>query len=58
MRETILRAVREEKLVVILRGVAQEKLIPLAEAMWRGGVRLLEVTYDASGKTLPANWND
>lgn len=54
MRETILRAVREEKLVVILRGVAQEKLIPLAEAMWRGGVRLLEVTYDASGKTPDA----
>ena len=51
MRETILRAVREEKLVVILRGVAQDKLIPLAEAMWQGGVRLLEVTYDASGKT-------
>lgn len=51
MRETILRAVREEKLVVILRGVPKDKLIPLAEAMWQGGVRLLEVTYDASGKT-------
>ena len=54
MRETILRAVREEKLVVILRGVAQDKIIPLAEAMWQGGVRLLEVTYDASGKTPDA----
>ena len=33
-----------------MRGVEKEKLIPLAEAMYVGGIRLLEVTYSANGK--------
>ena len=41
----------KEKIVVIVRGVEKEKLIPLAEAMYNGGIRLLEITYDATGKT-------
>ena len=49
MRNDIIRAVSEEKLVVIVRGVAKDKLIPLAEAMYSGGVRLLEITYSANG---------
>lgn len=28
----------------------KEKLIPLAEAMYQGGIRLLEITYSANGK--------
>ncbi len=48
MREEIIEAVKKEKLVVIVRGVEQEKLIPLAEAMYAGGVRLLEITYSAN----------
>lgn len=49
MRNNIIKAVSEEKLVVIVRGVARDKLVPLAEAMYRGGVRLLEITYSANG---------
>ncbi len=49
MRNEIIRAVSEEKLVVIVRGVARDKLIPLADAMYSGGVRLLEFTYSANG---------
>ena len=41
----------KNKIVVIVRGVAKEKLIPLVEAMYQGGIRLVECTYDASGKT-------
>ena len=33
-----------------MRGVESKKLIPLAEAMYKGGIRLLEVTFDATGK--------
>lgn len=47
MREQILGAVSAEKLIVIVRGIEREKLIPLAEAMYEGGVRLLELTYSA-----------
>ncbi len=49
MRNEIIRAVSEEKLVVIVRGVARDKLIPLTEAMYAGGVSLLEITYSANG---------
>lgn len=50
MREQVIQAVEKEKLIVIVRGVEREKLIPLAEAMYQGGIRLLEVTYSANGK--------
>ena len=49
MREQVIQTIEKEKLVVIVRGVAKEKLIPLAEAMYDGGIRLLEITYDAKG---------
>ena len=50
MREQIIQTVEKEKLIVIVRGVETEKLLPLAEAMYEGGIRLLEVTYSANGK--------
>jgi len=50
MRDRIIESVLAEKLIVIVRGVEKSKLIPLAEAMYEGGIRLLEVTYDATGK--------
>ena len=50
MREQIIKTIEEEKIIVIVRGVEREKLIPLAEAMYEGGIRLLEVTYSANGK--------
>lgn len=50
MREKVLKAIEKEKIIVIVRNISREKLIPLCEAMYEGGIRLLEVTYDASGK--------
>jgi len=43
--------IEKEKIIAIIRGVEPEKLIPMANAMYEGGIRLLECTYDASGKT-------
>jgi 2-dehydro-3-deoxyphosphogluconate aldolase/(4S)-4-hydroxy-2-oxoglutarate aldolase len=50
MCEKVIQSVSENKIIVIVRGVEKEKLIPLAEAMYEGGIRLLEITYDATGK--------
>ena len=50
MREQVINSVKNEKLIVIVRGVEKEKLIPLAEAMYDGGIRLLEITFSANGK--------
>ena len=49
MIKDVIKCIEEEKLVVIVRGVKKEKLIPLAEAMYKGGIKLLEVTYSANG---------
>lgn len=51
MKQHIIESVKNEKIIVIVRGVERELLIPLAEAMYEGGIRLLEITFDASGKT-------
>lgn len=51
MREQIIKAVEAEKIITIVRGVEQEKLIPLGEALYAGGIRLMEITYDARGIT-------
>ena len=51
MRENIIKTLEKEKIVVIVRGVERDTLVPLAEAMYAGGIRLLEITYDQSGKT-------
>lgn len=48
--QTIQEQIRSEHLIVIVRGVKGEQLIPLAEAMYKGGVRLLEITYSADGR--------
>lgn len=41
----------KEKIIVIVRGIEKDKILPFAEAAYRGGIRLIECTYDATGKT-------
>ena len=47
--ENTIKKIEKEKIIVIVRGVANEKLIPLGMAMYDGGIRLIECTYDKSG---------
>lgn len=49
--EKLIEQMLKAKIVVIVRGVAREKLILFAQAAYDGGIRFLECTYDASGKT-------
>lgn len=46
----IIKAVEEHKIIAILRGVPKDKLLSTATALYNGGIRLIEVTFDASGK--------
>lgn len=45
----LLQEIEKEKIVVIVRGVEADKLIPLGEAMYEGGISFLEITYSADG---------
>ena len=49
MNQITMDMIQKYKLIAILRGVKQEELLPLCEALYRGGVRLVEVTYAADG---------
>lgn len=50
MKNTI-DAILKEKIIVIVRGIGREKLLQFAEAAYKGGIRLLECTFDATGNT-------
>ncbi|MEE0967775.1 MAG: 2-dehydro-3-deoxyphosphogluconate aldolase, partial [Clostridia bacterium] len=48
-REEILKDIEENKIIVIMRGFTTEQLICAVDAMEKGGIRLVEVTFDQSG---------
>lgn len=50
-KDKIIETVLCEKIIVIVRGVEKNKLLPLAQAMYDGGIRLMEITYCSDGKT-------
>ncbi len=49
-REQIIAQVEKSKIIVIMRGMTTEQLINTVEAMYKGGIRLVEVTFDQSKK--------
>jgi 2-dehydro-3-deoxyphosphogluconate aldolase/(4S)-4-hydroxy-2-oxoglutarate aldolase len=49
MRNNIINTIEKEKIITIVRGVEKDRLIPFAEAVYAGGIRLIEITYSANG---------
>ena len=50
MRNTVISEILKNKVIIILRGIPRDKLIPLCEALYDGGIRLVEITYSADGR--------
>lgn len=50
-RQEIIKAIEDEKIIVILRGFSYDELKNTVAAMREGGIRCCEVTYDSLGKT-------
>ena len=50
MKNKVIEAIEKYKIIAILRGIDSDKLIPVAKALYDGGIRLLEITYSANGK--------
>lgn len=50
MCKRLIEEIENEKIIVIVRGVERNKLIPIAEAIYRGGIKFLEITYSANGE--------
>lgn len=53
MREQIISSVKKEKIIAIIRGIESEKCQKVAQALYDGGIRLMEVTYNQKD---PSSW--
>lgn len=51
MEQTTLDIMKQYKIITILRGLNQEEVLNTAQALYDGGIRLLEITFD---QTAPA----
>lgn len=55
MKEEIIRSVREGRIVAIIRGFAPDICLRLAEAYAKGGIGLVEVTFN---QRAPETWKE
>lgn len=53
MREEVIQKVLENKLIAIVRGIESEKVLKVAQALYEGGIRLMEITYNQKD---PDSW--
>ena len=53
MREQVIKAVEAEKIIAIVRGVEASKCMKVAEALYAGGIRMMEITYNQRDR---ASW--
>lgn len=48
---TILEQIYEDKVIAILRGIEQGKILPVCQALYDGGIKMIEVTFNQSSST-------
>ncbi len=53
MRDQVLEWIDTNKIIAIVRGADPEKCLDVADALYQGGIRLMEITYDQS---RPETW--
>ena len=46
MRELVIEEVKEHKIIAIVRGMDKEKTVKIAKALYEGGIRFVEVTFN------------
>ncbi len=49
MSDITLKKLLDSKIVAIVRGIPEDKMLKLGEALYAGGIRCMEVTFDQSG---------
>ena len=53
MRESVIQRIEEKKIIAIVRGAEPEQCEAVAKALYAGGIRLMEITYD---QKRPESW--
>ena len=46
MREQVIEKIKQEKIIAIVRGMEVEQTVKIAQALYEGGVSLIEVTFN------------
>lgn len=46
MREQVIKKIEEEKIIAIIRGIEPEKAVAVAKALFDGGIKMVEVTFN------------
>jgi len=46
MRENVIHRIMERKIIAIIRGMDEKSILFLAEALYKGGISLIEVTFN------------
>ncbi len=47
-KQTVINAIRDTGIIAIMRGIPNDSLLPLAEALFQGGIRVIEVTANSA----------
>ena len=50
MTQDLCALIHEKKLISIVRGAPTNKIVPIAEALYHGGFRFMEITFDQIGE--------
>lgn len=50
MRDQIIKQVEDNKIIAIIRGIEPEQSLNVAKALYEGGIRMVEVTFDQKDK--------
>ena len=53
-RNEIIQKIYDKKIIAIVRGLSNEYMLALAESLYAGGIKMMEVTFD---QKYPENWN-
>lgn len=51
INEYVIDAIKEYKIIAIMRKIPADRILATAEALYKGGIRLIEVTFDQGKKT-------
>lgn len=50
IRDALIQKMQDEKIIAIVRGSTTEQAVEIAKALYDGGIRFMEVTFDATGE--------
>ena len=50
MTNNILECVKQYRIIVALRGITPDKVVATAKALYEGGIRMLEITFNQAGE--------